>query len=104
MGSGGIISEVTGERYVGSDGKLEELPSGDGTVPYDSLHHPETSWSSMLSVHARDFPRCGARVVALPKFRHREMLAEPKLHEAILHEVQYVDNCKWMFADTASYV
>jgi hypothetical protein len=51
--------------------------SGDGTVPYWSLAHSKT-WQS---------EECNVTVQELDKAPHREILADPRFHEALLNYV-----------------
>eukprot|EP00529_Nitzschia_sp_RCC80_P014051 CAMPEP_0113478794 /NCGR_PEP_ID=MMETSP0014_2-20120614/20950_1 /TAXON_ID=2857 /ORGANISM="Nitzschia sp." /LENGTH=746 /DNA_ID=CAMNT_0000372017 /DNA_START=517 /DNA_END=2757 /DNA_ORIENTATION=- /assembly_acc=CAM_ASM_000159 len=71
---GGILFETpdSTQRVVG--GKQRNV-SGDGTVPYWSLEHSK-SWNG---IDGRV-----VTVVELEKAEHREILADPRFHEAIL--------------------
>lgn len=71
---GGILFETpeSKQRVVGN--KIRQV-SGDGTVPFWSLEHSK-SWNGI-----------GGRVVTvqeLEKADHREILADPRFHEAVI--------------------
>jgi hypothetical protein len=77
--SGGLILETPKTKQKGW-GDIEV--SGDGTVPYWSLAHSKT-WQS---------EECKVTVEELDKAPHREILADPRFHKAILNYVCVEDD------------
>ena len=79
--SGGLIMETHKTKQKAS-GDIEI--SGDGTVPYWSLAHSKTWHSKERKVTVQE----------LDKAPHREILADPRFHEAILNYVCIKDDEK----------
>lgn len=65
---GGVLYETSKKKQ--SDGRF---CSGDGTVPYYSLSYVKT-WEN----------DCNVEVTELDKAEHREILADPRFHKAVL--------------------
>jgi hypothetical protein len=68
---GGVMFETKHTKQTVAGGRRV---SGDGTVPYWSLQHAK-SWQG---------PSCEVSVVELEGAGHREILADPRFHKAVL--------------------